>query len=221
MNPAPAPVGEPAVSPEPRGPFRVLWLILFAGLLLFGITVGALVTRFSGWLGPGSTSLRPTSSVVVAVRDLARLESAEYHIERVIDLKQKQSRFMGLVEAEDGILLVASGSVTAGVDLSKVGERDIQIDEAKSSLRIKLPAPEILSSRLDNERTYVHTRKTDLLAKRGEGLESRARQEAEKSIVEAAKESGILSRARKNSEQTVRSLVRSLGYERVDVSFKD
>jgi hypothetical protein len=220
MNTQPAPTDErPGV--QTRGCLHPLALALFAALLLFGIVVGAIVGRFSGWLRDDTTTIRPTRSVVVAVRDLARLESAEYHIERVMDLKEKQSRFMGLIEAEDGILLVASGSVTAGVDLSKMAAEDFKIDETKHSVSIKLPAPTILSSRLDNERTYVHTRRTDLLARRQEGLESRARQEAEKSIVEAAKESGILSRARKNSEQTIKSLVRSLGYERVEVSFAD
>jgi hypothetical protein len=77
-----------------------------------------------------------------------------------------------------------------------------------------------LSSRLDNERTYVHTRKTDTLAQRKEALETRARVEAERSIEEAAKKSGILERAGKNATRTVESLVRSLGYTDVTVTIK-
>jgi len=44
----------------------------------------------------------------VAVRDLARLESVAYHVERVIDVRDKQSLLFGLLKTEDAILLVAS-----------------------------------------------------------------------------------------------------------------
>jgi hypothetical protein len=94
-------------------------------------------------------------------------------------------------------------------------------DGATGRVRIRLPAPEILSHRLDNQRTYVHTRKTDLLARRNESLETDARRRAEESVVEAAKQAGILKRARTNAARTVESLVRSLGHAEVEVTFAD
>ncbi len=42
--------------------------------------------------------VRPTPSVITAVRDLARLETAEVHVEKVVDLTDRQSRFFGLIE---------------------------------------------------------------------------------------------------------------------------
>ncbi|MBM4434817.1 MAG: hypothetical protein FJ028_06925 [Chloroflexi bacterium] len=57
----------------------------------------------------GGTALRPSPSVVLAVRDLARLESVEYHVERVIDLRDRQSLLFGLVRTRDAILFVAVG----------------------------------------------------------------------------------------------------------------
>src|SRR6187551_80523 len=76
-----------------------------------------------------TVELKPGPSVLLAVQALARLEGASYHMQRVIDLREKQSRFWGLIEAEDAILLVASGEVTAGIDLSKLGDRAIVIEE--------------------------------------------------------------------------------------------
>ena len=38
------------------------------------------------------TVVRPTPDVLVAVRDLARLESASFHMERVIDLDERVAR---------------------------------------------------------------------------------------------------------------------------------
>jgi hypothetical protein len=164
--------------------------------------------------------IRPTADVVTAVRDLSRLESAQYHVERVLDLTDKQTRLFGLIETEDAILLIAAGDVTAGVDLAELGAGDVVADPEERRARIVLPPPQILSAKLDNERTYVHTRTTDTLARRAESLETRARQEAERSIEKAARESGILERASKNAQRTVETLVRSLGYTDVQVTIK-
>jgi hypothetical protein len=61
----------------------------------------------------------------------------------------------------------------------------------------------------------VHTRKTDLLARRSEQMEGDARKLAESSIRDAALATGILERARHSAQQTLAALVRSLGYEQV------
>lgn len=166
------------------------------------------------------TIVRNTPSVVVALRDLARLEGTVFHIERVIDLKEKQSRFYGLVEAEDAILLVASGDVVAGVDLAKLREADISADPETGAARVVLPPAEILSRRVDNDRTYVHTRQTDVLARRAEELETDARREAERTLGEAAIAAGILPRAEESVGRTVEALLRSLGYTQVEVTFR-
>lgn len=163
------------------------------------------------------TVVRPTPQVIVAVRDLARLEGAQYHLERVIDLREQQSRFFGLIQSEDAILLVAAGDVTAGVDLTLLRDGDVVVDTVKGEATITLPPAQVLSTRLDNERTYVHTRRTDALAERRENLETRARQEAERTLQEAAVTGGVIERAQRNAEHTVETLVRSLGYTKVSV----
>ena len=166
------------------------------------------------------TVVRPTPDVLVAVRDLARLESASFHMERVIDLSDKQSKMWGLISTEDAILLVAVAEVTAGIDLSKLTAADVVVDPARRTARINLPAPEVLHAALDNEKTYVHSRKTGTLADRHENLESRARKEAERTLVESAQQAGLLNRASDNARRTVEALVHSLGYDKVDVTVR-
>lgn len=161
--------------------------------------------------------LRPTASVVTALRDLARLESAEAHVERVVDLRDRQSLLFGAVDADDAILLVAAADVVAGVDLAQLDDDAVDADPATGRARITLPPAEVFSARLDNERTYVHTRTTDLLATRSQTLETRARREAERTLESAAVESGVLRRAEHNAARTIESLVRSLGYTDVEV----
>src|SRR5690349_15132689 len=104
-------------------------------------------------------------SVVVAIQSLARLQSVAFHMERVVDITKKEQALWGLVETEDNILLVAVGDVQAGIDLGKLQPSNIEVDPVARSVRIVLPPPEVFSARLDNERTYVHSRKTDMLGK--------------------------------------------------------
>jgi thiamine phosphate synthase YjbQ (UPF0047 family) len=193
---------------------------LIAAALGLGWLLGARVHAPS--LPPSSSSVtvvRPLPNVLLAVRDLAALETVSFHMERVIDLSEKQSRFFGLIETEDALLLVAVADVTAGVNLAKLNAEDVQADIKNGRAHVTLPQPEILHVTLDPAHTYVHTRKTGLLAQRQEQLESRARAEAEQALVEAAKQAQILSRAQQNAARVVNGLVRSLGYSEVEITF--
>ncbi|MEM9067692.1 MAG: DUF4230 domain-containing protein [Myxococcota bacterium] len=211
-------------KPSRLGPLQAMGWLFVAGLLLLGIIAGAIAYRI---IAPTPEpeqiveTIETGPDVVVAIRDLARLETASYHVERVIDLRQQQNRFFGLVDAEDALLLVAAADVTAGIDLTELRDGDIVVDPDQHIATITLPAPQIFSAALDNERTYVHTRDTDLLAARDDHLETRARREAERSLQESAIEAGILDRARANGETAVRTLVRSLGYDHITIQWRD
>jgi hypothetical protein len=198
-----------------------------AALLVGGVVVGMAVVRLSVPTLPSVppfssavTVVRPTGSVLAKIQDMKRLESVAFHMERVIDLTEKQSQLFGLLETEDAILLVAAADVRAGVDLAKLGPADVVVDIDARKAKIRLPPGEILSSALDGDKTYVHTRKTGVLARRRENLETRARKEAENTLVQAALEAGILARAEENATRVVGELVRSLGYEHVDVTVR-
>jgi hypothetical protein len=199
-----------------------------AGTLGAGLLCGALFVKSCSApalpvippLSSSITVVRPTPDVLVAVKDLARLESASFHMERVIDLTDKQSRLFGLVQTEDAILLVAVADVSAGVDLQKLTTDDVHVDGEKKSATLTLPAPEVFHAELDNSKTYVHTRRTGALASRQENLETRARQEAERSLIDAALQGGLLSRASDNAKRAVEGLVRGLGYEQVEVTVR-
>jgi len=66
----------------------------------------------------------------------------------------------------------------------------------------------------------VHSRKTGTLADRHENLESRARREAEKTLVESARQAGLLARASDNARRTVEALVHSKPGDKVEVTVR-
>ena len=168
----------------------------------------------------GTATTRPTPDVLTAIRDLSRLETVDFHVERVVDLQDRQQVLFGMFEASDAILLVAAGDVVAGVDLAKLRPEDVIVDSEIGTATIILPPAEVLSSRLDNDRTFVYTRSTDLLARRSDALETRARQEAERTLREAAIQGGVLDRASSNAKEAIGSLVRALGYRTVTVRMR-
>ncbi|HLV65412.1 MAG TPA: DUF4230 domain-containing protein [Polyangiaceae bacterium] len=205
--------------------------------LLAGTAVAAAVTGLTvGLVGPrlvapalptlpslpplssSASVVRPTPDVIVAVKSLARLETAAFHMERVIDLREKQSQLFGLLASEDAILLVAVADVTAGVDLRRLSPDDIEVASDGRRVRITLPASEIFHAALDPEKTYVHTRRTDLLARRNETLESNARKEAERALTQAALDGGILEKADQSAHRIVRELLASLGFQHIEIA---
>jgi hypothetical protein len=221
----------PATEPphEPRQPaldarhgiLAAIVIVLLVGVFFIGRAI-----PFEPHLPPVTTSvveMKPTPNVIMAVRDLARLETADYHIERVIELTDKQTHLFGLFDAKDALLLVAAGDVVAGVDLERVHDEDVRIEEidgGKRRVHLRLPPPEIFSVAIDNARTHVVHRTTDTLATRKEGLEGMARQEAESSMRKAAAEGGILDRARRGAERSLRELLRALGFDGVEIEWR-
>ncbi len=214
----------PSTSTRPMGPMRALgWLFVFVmAAVLLG--TGALIMKLLAPPTPPApieSRIEPTADVVRAVQDLARLETARVHTERVVDLRDRQSTLFGLVDAEDAILLVAAADVSAGVDLTQMTDGDVIIEPDRHAATVRLPAPEIFDARLDNDRTYVHSRQTDRLADRSAHLETRARRQAEQNLEQSAIDAGLLERARRNARITIEALLHSLGFEEVRVEFAD
>lgn len=158
----------------------------------------------------------PGVNVLSRITALSRMETVSFHMERVLELTDEQSRFFGLVEAQDKILLVVAAEVTAGIDLSRLNPSDIVVDVTQNVVRIRLPDAEIFHVQIDEAHTHVHARNTELLANRREDLESQARQRASTTLRQAALEAGILRAAQTQAKATLTQLLLGLGFTRVE-----
>jgi len=210
----------------PRYPFevkRALAHVLLGGALVTGVAVVAfLLGRADAPAAAASgVELRATPGVITAIHEIARLETTEFHVEKVVEINDSQSRLWGLVQAKDALLLVAAGDVVAGVDLAKVRNEDVRVDLPSRSVRVRLPAPQIVASTLDERATHVYARSTDVLAARNEALEGDARRAAEEQMRKAALDAGILDRARTSADRGLRALLQSLGYDDIELDWAD
>lgn len=168
-------------------------------------------TQVAQVLNPTPTILPDPVTIIHSVRSLARLETIQYSVEKVITAESGQGPFGFLFG--DRLLLVAHGIVIAGIDLEKLSPQDLQLQGGVLSVR--LPPAEIFIATLDNEKTYVYDRETGLLNKGNVQLETDARRAAEDEIRKAAIEDGILSQAEKNAEAYLLRLFLQLGYKDV------
>lgn len=170
-------------------------------------------TQVANVLHPTPTIIPDPITIVHQVRSLARLETIQYSVEKVIVAESGQGPFGFLFG--DRLLFVAHGTVIAGVDLEKLSPDDLQVEEG--ILYVTLPAAEVFIAALDNEKSYTYHRDTGFFTRGNQTLETEARQAAEVEIMNAALEDGILEQAQTNAESYLLRLLLNLGY--VDVIF--
>ena len=202
----------------------VLFLAISVAVLLRGVQQATqpvielqqgVSTEVARLLHPTPTIIPDPVTLIHEVQSLARLETIHYSVEKVITAETRQGPFGFLFG--DRLLLVAHGSVIAGVDLADITERDISIDE-KAVVTLRLPPAEIFIAALDNEKTYVYDREVGFLRRGDVELESAARLAAEQEILEAALSDGILEQAQINAEAYLFRLLGSLGFSNVRFS---
>ncbi len=169
-------------------------------------------TQVSKLLNPTPTVLPDPVTIIREVQSLARLETIQYSVEKVITAEINQGVFGPLFG--DRLLFVAQGYVIAGVDLAEIDEQDLRLEN--DILYVTLPEAEVFVATLNNEDSYVYDRETGVLRKSDSDLETAARQAAEQEILKAAIDDGILQRAQQNAEVYLERLFNTLGYMQVN-----
>ena len=169
-------------------------------------------TQVASLLNPTPTVIPDPVTIIREVQSLARLETIQYSVEKVITAEVNQGVFGPLFG--DKLLLVAHGNVIAGIDMNKIGTEDLWLEE--DVLNVRLPKAEVFSATLDNKQSYIYDRTTGLLTKGDPQLETAARQIAEQEILKAAETDGILELARQNAEVYLERLFNTLGYLKVE-----
>ena len=168
----------------------------------------ALQTQVADLLHPTPTINPHPVTIIKDIQALARLETIQYTVEKVITAEIGQGNFGFLFG--DKLLFVAHGFVIAGIDMEKIQPGDMQM--VNGVLNVRLPPAEVFIATLDNEKSYVYNRETGLLTQGDQNLESTARQAAEGEIKKAAVEDGILNLAQQNAETFLSKFFGALGF---------
>jgi hypothetical protein len=190
-------------------------LSLIIKLVFVSLVVVGAAVFFQRFGGSGIKINRDRAAVITQIKQLNRLETSVFTIEKVIDAGTQGNAFQNFLFG-DKILLIAHGKVVAGVDLAKLDENSITV--SGDSISIKLPATEIFNSDLDEAETEVYDRTQGILTKGNKDLESQARQAAEEEIKKAACEGGILTKAAESAKQQLTALLQGLGFTTVEIN---
>jgi hypothetical protein len=217
---APAPMGgggcASAVLYVVLGAIAVVLLLALFGQQLLSRFVPNVPAEIQRVVATPTTTLRDRGGTILQIRNLNRLETQVISIERVVEAKVERGNILDTLLG-DRLLLIASGEVVAGVDLSKLKDSDITISPDGKSVTLRLPPSEIFSKSLNNDRTRVYDREQGILAPENKDLETQARLGAEAEILTAACEANVMQKAADEAQRSLEQFLQLLDFESVTV----
>jgi hypothetical protein len=166
-------------------PAAVLVIGIILGVLIFGVIGSMMLARNSGrallshlWSSVTGRTLtidvsQPT--VVDRIQKLQRLETVVYTMDKLVTGAKENPIFPDFL-AGDKLLMMVHGEVVAGIDFSHLKPGDVSVNGKE--VRLRLPPPEIFTTRLDSAKTRVYSRQTGLLVPTDPDLETQVRQTA-------------------------------------------
>lgn len=169
---------------------------------------------------------RSQPAVLKAIEDLSRYEAASGSFQVIVDL-EKDARFMPDFVRGERTLFVAGGTVDASVDFSSIGSGAITVSPGGDAVTVALPRARLSDARIDPAASRVVSRQRGLLDRLGGVFSDNPTGErqlyllAEKKLEAAARAGGVRARAEENTRAMLTSMLRSLGFDRVTVTFGD
>lgn len=206
-----------------RGLFWLAGIIGLAIVLVLGVQATGL---WPSWRNPFAQQETDRSQppLLKSIQDLSRYVAAEGNFQVVIDL-QKDRKYVPDFLLGERTLFVGAGRVESFVDFGRISEGAVVESADRKTVEIKLPAPQLGEPNLDLANSYVFAEKRGLVNRIGDvfgGDPNRQRevyQLAEERIAAAARDSGLGTRAQENTRKMLEGLLRSLGYEKVTITY--
>jgi hypothetical protein len=195
----------------------VVLVVMFAGIRL------SLLPGLRDLFGT-ETQDRTGPALLESIQDMSRYEAASGNFQVVVDL-EKDAKFLPDAVRGTRTLYVGAGTVDAYVDLGKVGDKDVVVDDDRTTATIRLPHARLGTPALDPDRSYAVSKQRGLLDRLGDlfsgnpNSEQAVQKLAVRHIGDAAKESGLTARAETNTTGMLKGLLRSLGFKEVHVSY--
>ncbi|MFC8945838.1 DUF4230 domain-containing protein [Streptomyces sp. A144] len=199
------------------GAFVLVLVVLFAGFRL------SLVPGLKDVFGT-ETHDRSGPALLESVQDISRYEAASGNFQVVVDL-EKDAKLLPDAIRGTRTLYVGAGTVDAYVDLGKVDEGDVTVDDDRTSATLRLPHAALGEPALDPERSYAVSKQRGLLDRLGDLFsdnpngEQAVQKLAARHIGDAAKDSELKARAESNTTAMLKGLLHSLGFEEVRVTY--
>ncbi len=207
------------------------WWAVLIGVLVAG-GVGWLVVRaiFGGSLKqPAGDMELDSRPVIISLQQLGELHTVKVNMKDVLR-KSSDLPAEGWAQSVPGAdavsrwathneaLVVAEGSVEAGIDLSHLSPKDVapgRLSDGRKGLRVHLPAPVVFAP---NVRISVEKTESGLMW-RDQNIVPKAQAEASRRFIDAAERDHILDHARENALLRLQQTEQLLGNRNVEFYF--
>lgn len=159
-----------------------------------------------------TTTVTTHQLLIERIEAMGKLELVKYRLSDVLEHKNV-STFL----PDASVLLIIKADAVGCIDLTKVKSEDIQV--YGDSVAMKLPKPEICFIKIDHKSSRVYDTKMAFF--READLVDEAYKNAEKEIASEVKKSDILLQTRTNALNVFTPLLKSLGFNKVSLSFEE
>jgi hypothetical protein len=206
---------------------NLMWLIIVVALVALSVLGRALLQGLLRGVSPSifDRNQQPAVSVpapppqptvtIASIRAAAELATVEYQAVAEVPNERVPDDFRQYLGVKERILLIAYGDVKAGFDLSKLRQEDLWTDGTR--VQLHLPAPEILSTSIDFERTHAVYYEKSLLVQHDPDLGRETLETAQQAVRQAAIEANVLDNSAKYGQLFFESFLHSLGFTDVQV----
>jgi len=171
-----------------------------------------------------TTTDRSGPAVLKSVTALSRYEAASGSYQVVVDLTRKISFIPSFLQGSD-TLFIGVGSDIAYVDFSQLKGHAIQVSADRSSVTVTLPRAQLEPAVLNVGQSYVYAEQQGLLNRIGNFFSGNPNGQqqvyilAQQKIQTAATQSPLITDAQHNTQDMLTSMLRSLGFTKVTVTF--
>jgi Protein of unknown function (DUF4230) len=170
-----------------------------------------------------TTTDRSQPVLLKSITSLSRYEAASGSFQVVVDLK-KSSLLPSFLEGSE-TLFIGQGTDIAYVDFSGLKSQAISVNANRTSATIRLPKAQLEPAVLNVNQSYVYAQQQGLFNRVGNFFSGNPNGQqqvyilAQQKIQTAAGQSPLIPDAEKNTQQMLTSMLTSLGFQHVTVTF--
>ena len=191
---------------------RAMILVAVLALFAFGVYLGSKLPRF--FSSPGAHRAYDTPVLLQQVQSLSELVTVKYVLQKVEVWDDPPPAILSLFAGDNRILLLAQGTVKAGIDLSQIKPEDIRVRDR--TVTIRLPSAKVTDCYLNDNETKVVERTTGFLRSYDKDLEQKIRQMVLDDMRADALRGGIRSEADDRARRQLANLFTMMGFEKVE-----
>lgn len=171
----------------------------------------------------GCDKVLPHRAMVVSkIRDVSKLASVEFVVTKMV-MATKEKRFLRLVKLNDATFFAQTeATIKVGIDLSKLNEEDITIENNK--IKLTLPPVEVLNFSYPADKFHVdedYSNTNPFGNKLGIEDIDKIYQDAQLQVMRDANFLGLRSTAESKTIMLLNNLLEKIGFEEVYVQFKE